>query len=74
MKCENKMAGKIKIAIDEIINQRSNGNSTVALTTRAKLVLKGLNPDNYTDMSPDDQAVMNQIHQIATDFGVKLSV
>jgi hypothetical protein len=68
------MAGKIKKALDEIIEQRSNGNATLASTTRTKLMLKGMDPDKYSDSSPDDPGVIEQIHKIAADFGVTLTL
>jgi len=39
------MAGQIKKMLDQIISKRSNGNALVISTTKTKLVLKGLNPD-----------------------------
>jgi hypothetical protein len=68
------MAGKINKAINEIISQRSKGNATLASTTKTKLIIKGINPDNYNEDSPDDQAVLEKIHQIADGFGVSLSI
>ncbi len=68
------MSGKIKKAIDEIIEQRSNGNPTLASTTKTKLILKGVNPDLYKEDSPDEQVVIAKIRQIATDFGIALTI
>ena len=64
------MAGKIKNLIDLIIEKRSNGNPTIVGTTRAKLVLKGVNPNHYTASSEDDPAVIEQLRRIAKEFGV----
>lgn len=36
------MAGQIKMLIDEIITERSKGNSTIAMTTRTKILIKGI--------------------------------
>jgi hypothetical protein len=66
------MAGQIKRMIDTIVSQRSKGNATIAVTTRTKLLLKGINPDNYTAASPDDAVVMAKLQGIANDFGVFL--
>ena len=66
------MPGQIKRAIDTIIAQRSKGNPTVALTTKTKLVLKGLNPDKFTDASPDDASVLAKLRVIATELGVQI--
>ena len=43
------MAGKIKNMIDTIISKRANGNPTIETVTRTKLILKGINTNNYTE-------------------------
>jgi len=58
--------------IDTIITQRSNGNNTIALTTKTKLVLKGVNPDRFTAASDDDPAVIAKLQVIANELGVRL--
>jgi hypothetical protein len=72
MKGDNRMAGKIKRIINEIISQRSNGNPTFILTTKTKLVLKGINPDKFTASSEDDPAMIQKVLAVARDMGVKL--
>ena len=64
------MSGQIKALIDHIIESRAKGNSTIVNTTRTKLILKGINPSKYTAESPDDEAVLSQLHQIAAELGV----
>jgi len=64
------MAGQIKHMIDAIIAQRARGNPTIALTTKTKLVLKGLNPDRFDAGSPDDPAVITKVRAIAAELGV----
>ena len=54
------MAGKIKLMIDEIIEERSKGNPTVANAIYAKLMLKGINYKKYTSTSEDDPAVIKR--------------
>ncbi|HBS58322.1 MAG TPA: hypothetical protein DEA44_03535 [Firmicutes bacterium] len=66
------MAGKIKQMIDQIIAKRANGNSAIEKVTRTKLVLKGVNPDNFTASSPDDADVMAKVRQIASELGVTI--
>lgn len=55
------MAGKIKKMIDTIIQERSNGNPAIAEMTKAKFILKGLNPDNYDSNSQDDQILIKKL-------------
>ncbi len=64
------MPGQIKHMISSIISQRSKGNSTVAMTTKTKLILKGINPDKFTDASEDDAAVIQKLKVVATELGV----
>ena len=66
------MAGKVKRIIDEIISQRSNGNPTFIMTTRTKLILKGINPDKFTAATEDDPAMIQKVMAVARDMGVKL--
>ncbi|MGH8726561.1 MAG: hypothetical protein ACREV9_00040 [Burkholderiales bacterium] len=66
------MAGQIKKLIDNVVQARSKGNIALATITRAKLALKGINPDKYTDNSPDDAAIISKLQSIADDFNVRL--
>ena len=66
------MPGQIKQMIDSILEQRSKGNPTILMTTRTKLILKGVNPDRYTVSSPDDPAVMTKVRAVAAELGVEV--
>jgi hypothetical protein len=66
------MAGQIKRMIDSILQQRSKGNSTLLLTTKTKLILKGINPERFTATSPDDEDVMARVRALAAELGVIL--
>ena len=59
---EDGMSGKIKRVIQEIIEKRSRGNETIRSTTRTRLVLKGVNPDHFTDLSEDDPLKIGRAH------------
>jgi len=45
---------------------------TLALTTKTKLVLKGLNPDRFNAGSPDDPAGIAKVQAIAAELGVRV--
>lgn len=64
------MPGNIKHMIDTITEKRSKGNPTIAMTTRTKFILKGVNPDRFTATSPDDPAVMLKVRAIGEEMGV----
>jgi uncharacterized protein YgbK (DUF1537 family) len=67
------MAGRIKAMIDQIIEQRSKGNATLKLTTKTKIMLKGINPEIYTNISEDNQAVEQRLKDIALELGVTVN-
>jgi hypothetical protein len=58
--------------INSILEQRAKGNPTLLMTTRTKLTLKGLNPDRYTDTSPDDPAVLAKVRSVAAELGARV--
>lgn len=62
------MAGKIKQIMDSIIYERSQGNSAIAEMTKAKLILKGLNPDKYDCNSDDDPIIIKKLLAIKRDI------
>jgi hypothetical protein len=66
------MPGQIKNMLDRIVTQRSRGNPTIEVTTKAKLTLKGLNPDRYASDAPDDPAVLAKVRVVAAEMGISL--
>lgn len=58
--------------ITAIIDERAHGNKTLALTTRTKLILKGFNPDKFTESSPDDPQAIQKLKAVAWDMGIDL--
>lgn len=68
------MAGKIRQLIDNLIEERSQGNPSLASTTRTKLLLKGIDSSKFTSASEDDPAVIAKIKQIAQEMNIQLKV
>jgi hypothetical protein len=66
------MAGQLKHMIDRVITERARGNPTLAVTTRTKLMLKGIHVDDFTETSPDDPAMMQRVRVAAGELGVAL--
>ena len=66
------MAGLIKRLIDSIIEQRAKGNPVIVETTKAKLILKGVNPEKFNCASTDDPGVEARVRAIAAQLGVVL--
>lgn len=66
------MAGKIKAMCNTILEKRAGGNPTIEKITKTKLILKGVNPDQYTASSADDPAIIAKLTEIAKELGVAL--
>ena len=66
------MAGQVRAMIDQIVEQRSKGNSVLATTTLTKLILKGLDPARYDANSPDYPIVIARLREVAAELNVTL--
>jgi len=66
------MTGTTKRMIDRIMAERAQGNRTLELTTRTKLILKGFNPDKFAATSPDNPVLIQKLATIAQEMGVNL--
>jgi hypothetical protein len=66
------MAGQVRVMIDQIVEQRSKGNSVLATTTLTKLILKGFDPARYDANSPDDPNVIARLRELAAELNVTL--
>lgn len=66
------MPGKIRNIIDSLIETRSQGNPSLASTTRTKLLLKGIDSSKYTATSEDDAEVIMKIKLVAQEMGITL--
>lgn len=64
------MAGLIKKMTNSIIAQKAKGNETIVKLTKAKLTLKGVNPDKFTFISEDDPVIINKLREIGKEMGV----
>lgn len=61
------MAGEIKRMIEEILAKRSKGNEMLIRLIRTKLILKGIDPEAFTDKSDDDPTIIEKLKKIAQD-------
>jgi hypothetical protein len=66
------MAGQIRAMLDRIVVERSKGDSVLMPLTKAKLILKGFDPDRFGPHTPDDPVTIARIKQIARELGVLL--
>lgn len=67
------MAGRIKMIIDLIIDQKAGGDETIRNIMTTKLILKGIDPDDYQPGSEDDPAILGKLEQIAGDLSVSIT-
>jgi hypothetical protein len=66
------MAGQLKQMCERLIQERSKGSATLVVTTRTKLLLKGIPVNDFSDSSPDDPAMMQRLREAAGEMGVHL--
>jgi hypothetical protein len=66
------MKGQVKNILDAIITQRSKGDPTLVNTTKAKLILKGVDPDKFTKDTEDDPRILEKVRKIATEFQISI--
>ena len=66
------MAGKIKNLIDTIIENKSKGSNLIKLTLKTKLVLKGVDPDHYSETSPDNPEILEKLKELARELNISI--
>ncbi len=64
------MPGTVRKIIERIKEQRSSGNSVVALTVETRLVLQGFDPQRFEYDTPDDPGRLARIREIAQEMHV----
>lgn len=62
------MAGQIKKMIDAIVEQRANGSKILEGVVKMKLILKGIDPQNYDETSPDDPVVLERLAELKNEL------
>jgi hypothetical protein len=64
--------GKTKQLIEELIRLKAQGNTFQELNIQMKLMFKGIDIKNITHQTPDDEATIAKIYEVARDFQVQL--
>ena len=59
------MAGKIHQQIQRLIAECGHGNPAKVSFIRTKLILKGINPDNYGPNSDDTPEILDKIQTVS---------
>jgi len=65
--------GKIKRLIDNLIQQRSKGDNFLVMSTKFKLLVKGIDVDKITENTNDDPDIINKIYEVAQQLNIKLA-
>lgn len=64
------MAGQIKALLEQIILFKSLGDPILQKMTKVKLLIKGIQVDDFHDDSPDDPAMIAKLCEIVDEFGL----
>ncbi len=64
--------GRTKKLIDEFIEKRAKGDNFLVISTKFKLLLKGINADEITDDTPDDPEIIEKIIKLAEILEISL--
>lgn len=62
--------GRTKRILDRILQQRSAEGPARTMALRTKLLLRGIDPENFTERTPDDPAILRQVQEIARRMGL----
>ncbi|HZV83343.1 MAG TPA: hypothetical protein VFF53_14360 [Geobacteraceae bacterium] len=62
------MAGLAKKMIDSIIEQRAKGSKVLEGVVKTKLILKGIDPKNFTAVTPDDPVVIGKLQEMMLEL------
>ena len=66
------MVGKIHMMITTLLEKRAGGKPYLVASEKIKLIMKGVDPDQYRPQSDDDPAVISRLHAIAREMSVEL--
>jgi hypothetical protein len=58
------MAGKIRQMIDLIMDRKAKGNPRMEDILKAKMMLKGIHPNKFTEQSDDDPAILAKLQSM----------
>ena len=62
------MAGKIRQMVDTLLTSRAKDNEMLAGIIKTKLMLKGIDPNRFTEQSSDDPAVIAKLEALLKEI------
>ena len=66
------MGNKSKLLVEELIDKRSKGVEFLKISTRMKLMMKGIDVKKL-EHQPDDPDTIGKIYELATELNIPLS-
>ena len=66
------MAGVIKEMIDKIIEVRAKSSTALVGITKAKLIMKGIYIDKYTEDSEDNPDIIEKLMKVAEELKINI--
>ncbi|MDR0306363.1 MAG: hypothetical protein LBI42_05930 [Chitinispirillales bacterium] len=67
------MIGTARKMIDRLLSEKAKGDRVIENGICVKLMLKGIPIDKLTVNTPDDDAIINKVKSVLTEFGVSAS-
>ena len=64
---------KTQKLIDELINKRSNGVEFLKISTRMKLLMKGIDVQKINADTPDSPELIKKIYETASELNIILA-
>jgi len=68
------MAGKIINIINHILEKRAKGNKIIIESTKIRMILDGINPDDFDIASEDDPEILQKLQDFAKKNNISLSL
>jgi hypothetical protein len=62
------VSGQIHAMIEAIVESRSHGDEVAAAGVRVRLLLRGIDPNQYGPASDDDPVIVAKLKGMMTDF------
>jgi len=66
------MPGTIHRLINRLIELRTGGQPGLAASIKIRLIMKGVDPDQHTESSADNPAIISRLYAIAKDMSIDL--
>jgi len=66
------MPGMICLMVRAFLEKRTEGRVHLVPSEKIKLIMKGIDPDQFTPSSPDDPIIIGRLRKIAQQMSIEL--